>query len=243
MSGVIPAGVTLKGYSAVREGQLTAARPASHTGSKLIHFVRHAEGHHNVAGQADFEEYKNEKYEDAELSELGERQCEALKSASADFIQGCLEGKRAELVVTSILRRCLQTSSLCFPQLKGKLPWVATELCREQTGQHPCDRRRPLSETTANSGFNHISFDEIKSETDPLYWNWNNGDREPLEACIERCEQFLDWLWDREEVEIIVCTHSAILAHLIPLIERGGDTFQFFRNAEMRSYVVSKSGE
>ena len=71
--------------------------------SKLIHFVRHAQGHHNVAGEADWEEYKSEKYEDATLSELGERQCMDLNIASADFIRECVEGNRAELIVTSVL--------------------------------------------------------------------------------------------------------------------------------------------
>jgi broad specificity phosphatase PhoE len=238
----IPEGVSLQRYTAVRE-QLhnTAARPRRHSRAKLIHFVRHAQGHHNVAGESDFEEYKNEKYEDATLSELGEKQCRELNAASTDFICECIEGNRVELVVTSVLRRCLQTSSLCFPELKNKLPWVATELCREQTGQHPCDRRRPISETRANAEFNHIDFGEIISEDDPLYWKWNNGEREPLEACIDRCEQFLDWLFERDESEILVCTHSAILAHLIPLIEQGGGTFESFHNAEMRSYVVTKT--
>ena len=86
----------------------------------------------------------------------------------ADFIHECVEGSRAELIVTSVLRRCLQTSSLCFPELKNKIPWVATELCREQAGQHPCDRRRPLSETMADIAYNP-SFQEITSENDPLY--------------------------------------------------------------------------
>ena len=28
---------------------------------------------------------------------------------------------------------------------KGALPFLACELAREQLGQHPCDRRRPLA--------------------------------------------------------------------------------------------------
>ena len=202
---------------------------------KLVHFVRHAEGHHNVAGEKDWEQYKSEKFEDALLSELGHKQCSDLAKVQQSFCE--LEG-RVELVVTSVLRRCLQTASLSFPTLIGKVPWIATELCREQTGQHPCDRRVNLSES--KGGFQHVDFTEIVSEADPLYYKWNNGEREPTEAAEKRCEEFMEWLFNREETEIIVCTHSAILAHMIPLLTGEGSDRKY-ANAELRSYLISKS--
>ena len=239
--------IDMHGFKAVSHklnlNELANVRPPSQRLEKLVHFLRHAQGHHNVAGEADYNQYKSEEFEDAQLSDEGVAQCKELNEIAGDFIRESLAGGRVELVVTSVLQRCLQTSTLCFPELRGKVPWIATELCREQTGQHPCDRRRPLSETIADPAFSHISFEEITSEKDPLYWKWNNGEREPAEACIERCEQFLHWLYEREEVEIIVCTHSAILSHLVPLIEResDGEAFQRYRNAEMRSYVITKN--
>ena len=152
--------------------------------TKLVHFVRHAEGHHNVAGEVDFEAYKNEEFEDAMLSDLGHDQCKNLAEIQRKFSN--TEG-RVELVVTSVLRRCLQTSTLSFPSLIGKVPWVATELCREQTGLHPCDRRVPLQQSKKD--FTHVDFSQIVSEEDPLYYQWNNGEREPTAACRARaCE-------------------------------------------------------
>lgn len=233
----IPGIATMENYSAV---ELTAVetvnmlKPTRGMKEKLVHFVRHAEGHHNVAGEVDFEAYKSEEFEDALLSNKGHQQCSNLAQIQQRFSE--MED-RVELVVTSVLRRCLQTSSLSFPSLIGKVPWVATELCREQTGQHPCDRRVALSQTKGS--FTHVDFSQIVSEEDPLYYQWNNGEREPTQACQERCEKFMDELFSREETEIVVCTHSAILSHLIPLLTGKGE-FQGYRNAELRSYVITK---
>ena len=38
---------------------------------QVIHFIRHGEGFHNVAGRRSTEEYKKEDYADAHLTELG----------------------------------------------------------------------------------------------------------------------------------------------------------------------------
>lgn len=203
---------------------------------KLVHFVRHAEGHHNVAGEVDHEAYKSEEFEDALLSDLGHRQCSDLAKLQQSF---CESEGRVELVVTSVLRRCLATATESFPALIGKVPWVASELCREQTGQHPCDRRVRLSESKGD--YQHVDFSEIVNENDPLYWQWNNGEREPTEACEKRCEEFIDWLFSREETEILVCTHSAILSHMIPLLTKAASGKSYYANAELRSYLISKS--
>lgn len=38
---------------------------------QIVHFIRHGEGYHNVAGRKSTEEYKKEDYADAHLTELG----------------------------------------------------------------------------------------------------------------------------------------------------------------------------
>jgi broad specificity phosphatase PhoE len=234
---MIEDGRKLEGFSAtpvlLNTLEQANVRPARNTSKKLIHFVRHAEGFHNVAGRKDFENYKSEEFEDAILSPTGHEQCKELATNQSEFAG--VEG-RVQLVVTSVMRRCLQTATESFPGLIGKVPWVASELCREQSGGHPCDRRRPLSES--RTGYDHVNFDELTEEEDPLYYAFNNGEREPLESCIERSKQFLEWLFAREEVEVVVCTHSAILAVLIPLLVEG--KFEGYKNAELRSYVVVK---
>lgn len=39
--------------------------------AQIVHFIRHGEGYHNVAGRKSTEEYKKEDYADAHLTELG----------------------------------------------------------------------------------------------------------------------------------------------------------------------------
>jgi broad specificity phosphatase PhoE len=41
---------------------------------QIIHFVRHGEGFHNVAGKNDYSQYKRWDLEDANLTELGWQQ-------------------------------------------------------------------------------------------------------------------------------------------------------------------------
>lgn len=200
-------------------------------GQKLVHFIRHAEGHHNVAGEGDWEEYKNEKYEDALLSEKGMMQCKDVSSRLTTESESRI--LKSEIVITSVMRRCLQTASYSFPMLMNKVSWEATELCREMTGQHPCDRR--VTKTESISMFNHINFDDIVEEKDPLYWKWG-GEREPDNDMKQRCLEFLDFVFEKDEREIIVCTHSAILSFLVPLIVEG--PFSGYRNAEIRSYII-----
>lgn len=41
---------------------------------QVVHFIRHAQGFHNVAGELDHANYASEKYFDAHLTEKGWRQ-------------------------------------------------------------------------------------------------------------------------------------------------------------------------
>ena len=104
---------------------------------KIIHFVRHAQGHHNVAGEMDYSNYQSEEYFDAKLTPKGEQQCQHLSSSSRTLA--------ADLLIVSPMTRTLQTASFSFPNLVGNCPWLAMEHIREASGFHPCDRRQTLS--------------------------------------------------------------------------------------------------
>ena len=56
---------------------------------QIIHFIRHGEGFHNVAGRRSTEEYKKEDYADAHLTELGWTQVR--QDWFACFVFGCLQ--------------------------------------------------------------------------------------------------------------------------------------------------------
>ena len=107
--------------------------------------------------------------------------------------------------------------------------FIALECLREQTGAHPCDRRRDISEQTVN--FPHVDFSFIQSNIDPLYSIYGT-EREPSEDVMKRVEEFWRFISLRKEKNIAVVTHSAFLNHFSwPAGENG-----HFKNCEMRSY-------
>jgi broad specificity phosphatase PhoE len=208
---------------------------AVHPLSKIVHFVRHAEGEHNVVGEVDNEEYKREDLEDAVLSNHGLNQCEEL-------YQRCLQGGSvddAELLIVSPMRRTLQTAQHSFPHLIGKIPWIAHEMAREQTGIHPCDRRRPISELREE--FKMVNFDLVEDELDPLYF-LHTESREPDHNVSARGLKLFEWLGSRPERVIIVVTHSAYLRVVLSNTTNLGQDESHephFRNCEMRSFAMN----
>lgn len=228
------------GYSALHSSHCEAEqkvpylayRHSPNTNTKIIHFVRHAEGHHNVAGRKDpLFGYRNEALEDATLTDVGLEQCRVLNASSVSAVT------KAELLVVSPLRRTMQTATHSFPQLQGKIPWVAVECLREQTGLHPCDRRRSITEH--KKSFDYIDFSEIHEDADPLYYKYTL--REPKTDVTLRTRQFMKWLQERPEKEIIVVSHHGYMMNLfhnsIKTAEPEKDDTPF-ENCEMRSFIV-----
>lgn len=201
------------------------------SGDKIIHFVRHAEGEHNVAGREDpLKGYLRPELEDAVLTKDGIDQCKQLHSLTQDKLQS------VELLVVSPMNRTIQTAMHSFPQLVNKLPWIAVENVREQTGLHPCDRRKPIS--VHKTTYNHVNFDHIASNEDPIYSKYIL--REPDNDVAARGREFIKWLKQRPEKEIIVVTHSAYLRHLFNKvldIESESDRAHY-QNCEMRTYIL-----
>jgi broad specificity phosphatase PhoE len=199
------------------------------TKSKLIHFVRHAEGEHNIAGKVPGG-YLREEFEDAILAPSGQAQCLALANEKA-LLQS-MAG--AQLLVTSPMRRTIQTASESFPHLIGKIPWLAIECIRETTGLHPCDRRLPVSINSKT--YPHVDFSLVEHDNDPLYHLYNT--REPTADVTRRCIEFMTWLQTRSESEIIVVTHSAYLNTLFTsVVGVPHQEYQKFENCEIRSCV------
>lgn len=86
--------------------------------NKTVHFVRHAEGFHNVAGRNDPSAYLLEEFLDAKITPLGEEQCRKLHLFSKDRL------KDVDLVVVSPMNRTIQTGMHSFPQLIDNVPWL-----------------------------------------------------------------------------------------------------------------------
>ncbi|KAI3925566.1 hypothetical protein MKW98_001420 [Papaver atlanticum] len=233
--------------------------------TKTLHLVRHAQGVHNVEGEKDFSAYKSEEFFDAQLTPLGWEQVDNLHK----HVHECALDKKVELVIVSPLLRTLQTAVGSFgpggdadgtyvtPLMVANAkysnrsaissltspPFVAVELCREQLGVHPCDRRRSISEY--RTIFPAIDFSLIEDEEDVL---WEADARESRKAVAARGMKFINWLWTRKEKEIAVVTHSAFLLQTLgafgddchPMVQK--EIHNRFANCELRSVVIVDNG-
>ena len=128
--------------TAVADG---APPPAS---GKTVYWIRHGEGHHNVAqrewradpqwdGVSEPYTLDNDggmRYADATLTPKGEEQARSLQQQVA--------GLAPELLIVSPMRRATQTGLLAFQQhvQSGGLKALALELCHERAGRHTCDK-------------------------------------------------------------------------------------------------------
>ncbi|CAO2833845.1 unnamed protein product [Amaranthus hypochondriacus] len=232
---------------------------------KTLHWVRHAQGFHNVAGEKAYEAYKSYDYLDASLTSLGWEQVDNLRK----HVQASGLSKKIELVITSPLTRTMQTAVGVFggggysdgvdvtplmvanvegsdrPAISsfGCPPFLAVELCREHLGVHPCDKRR--SKSKYETLFPAIDFSLIESDEDT--W-WKEDVRETDEEVAERGMKFMKWLWTRKEKEIAIVSHSGFLFHTLGNF--GNDCHQVmkkeicthFANCELRSMVFVDKG-
>jgi len=233
---------------------------------KRVHFVRHGEGHHNVHSTVWFDQGKGgNPWEhptcpiDPTLTDLGHEQARDLnKRGEALQAAGRFD---PEVVVVSPLRRTLQTATLGFSFLKGKVPFVAQESCREIMGQHRCDRRihsrfhaeaydhvdfsnlhdfpSADSKQHATSSLEEASEEEREAAGDTVFNEWGRT-RESDEAAVERALDFLFWLRDRPERDFVVVTHSAWLCVAFngAMVCDCEDLQSWFNTGEIRSTLV-----
>jgi broad specificity phosphatase PhoE len=223
-------------------------------GEKLVHFIRHGQGYHNQA-QADWyaagksgEPYTLEndpsgRFEDAELTALGQRQARDLQARTASIAP--------ELLVVSPMRRAILTGVTAFERHikgevvglgagggSGKLPVLAREECHEIAGKHTCDRR--LSKTRLTELYPMVDFSQVEAEEDPF---WGDGTRrEPLEEVAGRAAAFMAWLKGREETHVAVACHSTFLLSMfngvLSMDKANAHLQKWFDTGEMRSVVV-----
>lgn len=223
-----------KSYHAVRlfgeEAVSIATNQSIKPTSKLVHFVRHAQGLHNAAADIDHDNYLKEEYEDCALTPLGIDQCKTLNSTL--LANGV--AKTAQALLLSPMRRTIQTASYCFPNHMNNIPFVALESLRERSGLHPCDRRRPVHEL--QTYYAHVDFSMMQDDIDPLY----RPERETPDIVFARCRKFMIDLASRPETELIVVGHSGYFDHLFEtvVLAENDKTVVRFNNCELRSFVI-----
>ena len=186
------------------------------TNVKVVHFVRHGQGFHNL--MADLAHEAGKKWTqftqspqnpyimpeilDAPLTQKGRDQARVLQSRLNDM------SVLPELVMISPTCRTLQTGTIAFQPLlaNNDIPFIAHEMMREESGVHVCDQRRPKSQQA--SEFPMVNFDLIETEDDKLF---KPDSRETKSQVSERIYTFMQWLSNREEKHIAVVSHSGWL--------------------------------
>lgn len=189
---------------------------------KVLHLIRHAEGHHNVNRQ-----YRDIRNLDASLTPTGIEQClqlsQRIQQAAASEASSPLAdlAGKTDLIVTSPLTRCIQTTLMALDAViqTRQPPIIAHESIRE-TVNYNCDRRRSVAELSRE--FASVDFSQIETDHDGLWdgyvrrlgcdetWTQHRESAE-LHVVADRGSQFFQWLQTRSETHVTVCTHSAFL--------------------------------
>jgi broad specificity phosphatase PhoE len=220
------------------EQGINASRPPLPPNAKVVHLVRHGQGFHNLMADLYHDvgrtwtqfvaspdnPYTRLELTDSPLTEVGRRQAVALQPRVQRL---CEVRARPQLVVSSPQTRAVQTALLAFEPLlvesegsgctagahgadEGRVPFVAHEMLREETGVHVCDQRRPASRLCRDFG-SHFDF-RLLPEGDTMF---DASRRETKEEVGTRAYQFLEWLEARPEQHVAVSSHSAWLLTLL----------------------------
>ena len=196
--------------------------------------IRHAQALHNVKDKLssrhctrfviDFV-LQNYSIPDPPLTELGLRQCRDLQ----DHMQKHLDiSHKVELIVSSPLRRTLQTT-------QGGLQWLIERGVPvhargewQENSDAPCDRGRNVD--ILRKEFPSFNFDNVGNE-----WPTKTGrfafTREAVEKRAINCRQ---WLRSRPEKVIAVVSHGAFL--------RIGISHRWYANADYRVFGFAADG-
>lgn len=185
-------------------------------------------GTHNLAvinaggedgGQED--EYKNWAWHDARLTDVGKAQAAAALPVVSSFAP-------IDVVFVSPLSRTIQTGLICVPPGPR---FIVDERIRERNGAHPCDKRRPLAELTAD--FPTVDFSPLVAEEDNTW----TPEREPWAALVARAGDFLRYAIERPEHSIAIVTHNdflqALLFHAPELVTAEPALRKKFANCEV----------
>ncbi|GMI40220.1 hypothetical protein TeGR_g2780 [Tetraparma gracilis] len=220
-------------------------RGTANKSGERLHLMRHGEGVHNafIADRRGrglshhvklHEAPEHPHLVDPSLTTLGENE-----AVSAQAITSSLAPK---LLVTSPLRRAVQTARIAFKRVWADpaVPKVAHESAREGYGTgNVYDMRRPAAEVAAEFD-NVVDFAQIQPGARDAMFEAGETDA----GLVARGADMMQWLAGREEDEIAVVCHSKFLFALMNgVVEapEGSLLRGWFDTAEVRSvdcYVV-----
>lgn len=176
----------------------------------------------------------NEAFFDAELTMLGRRR-DARGSAGMYLLKQGQHNALPEVAITSPLARAVETAIIACGEGLSDIPVIADEGCRERTGLHPCDARKPAKDQAAR--FPRVDFRAITPGADPYH---DAARRETEEELVQRGRGFFWSLRSRPEKIIAVFTHSSFLRNTLTHgIDAPQEIRERFANGEARSVVLS----
>lgn len=217
--------------------RISCRREADGAPGKVIHFIRHGQGFHNslfdFSSVFDFEvgdisPYHIPEMLDPPLTEIGRQQVLVLRGAA--------QGTAPQLVLVSPMSRALMTSNIAYAHLVGKVPFIAHDGCKEKSHAMAADYRR--SATMAQADFPNVDF-SLVPDKDPLL---DSLKPETDLDVAQRAYNFMLFIRDRPETEIVVSTHSAWLFNVFNVVMKcdgSPELAEWFANGEMRSVQVS----
>ncbi|BGP20384.1 hypothetical protein JCM10213_002304 [Rhodosporidiobolus nylandii] len=198
---------------------------------KVIYLTRHAQAEHNVD-----EDYT---IPDAPLTKLGREQSANLRKETEAGFQ-----KEAELLVTSPLKRPMQTMIIGYAPLRerlereGKPVVVMPEL--QEVNDLPCDTGSLAASLQADPEFRGLDFSPLResSEAHGVEWTSKQGIFDPANVA-ERARWVRRWLRDRDEKKIVVVAHGDILRS----VTDGYRSATPWANAEVRAYTFKSADD
>lgn len=212
--------------------------------TRKVHFIRHAEGYHNVATKKTGSNYcllreeghraQDHPLYDARLTATGIQQAKALRKILASRPSGGRSFTAFDLVVVSPLTRTCETALHVFghPRKPGLPPFLCEGQAPDGTPEHAAGinvpRPRFLVREECRERYGHYvcdgrrSIEEISQEFPDFDFSevttnndtYYTDERESDEDCCNRAVGFLEWLNSRPEKCIAVVTHSSFLRHL-----------------------------
>lgn len=215
--------------------------------AKLIHWVRHGQGYHNLLAEVsrqlgasftdsgDYEKVHKDTFNPYLQEAIQDPPLTCLGIADAKALWPLAKLLNPELLVVSPLKRATQTILIGFREAIARgTAVIAHGGCREQCGVNVCDRRSSRSEYAET--FPGVDTSCIKHEEDPT----SSKRRETYYEMAHRAHDFMLWLRARPEKEIVVGTHSAFLMAVFNVaLEIGEDSMKsFFKTGEMRSVLL-----
>ncbi|GAW13074.1 hypothetical protein ANO14919_024520 [Xylariales sp. No.14919] len=182
--------------------------------------IRHAQAEHN--------ETKDYSIHDPSLTKLGREQCVKLRKG---LIEDPL-AQQAELIITSPMRRTIQTALDTVDWLIEKGVKIQADADWQENSEKPCDVGSAISKVAEE--FPSIDYSTVDPTWPDKTSLVGSRYRYTKTAIIARAQAALQQLYERPEKVIIVVSHSGFL--------RAGVTGCWFFNADYRVFDFAAMG-